>query len=134
MTVLLDTHAVVWYATEDARLGRRSRSIANAAASSGMLAVSAVSFWEIALLAAKKRLQLFDSPAVLRALLLDSGIHEFALTGDIALLSVELSLHGDPADRFIAATAIVHRATLVTADQRLLGLRHRGLKRQNASR
>jgi PIN domain nuclease of toxin-antitoxin system len=99
-----------------------------------VLAISAVSCWEIALLAAKKQLQLFDSPAVLRALLLDSGVHEFAITGDIALLSVELSLHGDPADRFIAATAIVHRAILVTVDQRLLGLRCRGLKRQNASR
>jgi PIN domain nuclease of toxin-antitoxin system len=33
-----------------------------------------------------------------------------------------LDLHDDPADRFIAATALVHDFTLVTADQRLLGL------------
>jgi PIN domain nuclease of toxin-antitoxin system len=37
-----------------------------------------------------------------------------------------------PADRFIAATAIVHNATLMTADDRLLGWPHT-LARQNAS-
>jgi PIN domain nuclease of toxin-antitoxin system len=40
------------------------------------------------------------------------------VTGEIALLSATLDLHGDPADRFIAATAITHRATLLTADAR----------------
>lgn len=44
--------------------------------------------------------------------------------------SVE-GLHADPADRFIAATAIVHDAMLLTADERLLNWRHR-LHRQNA--
>jgi PIN domain nuclease of toxin-antitoxin system len=53
-------------------------------------------------------------------------------TGEIAIVAGELDgLHGDPADRFIAATAIVHDATLVTADERLLRWRH-PLRRQNA--
>jgi PIN domain nuclease of toxin-antitoxin system len=39
----------------------------------------------------------------------------------VALLAGELkSLHSDPADRFITATAIAHDATLITADDRLL--------------
>jgi PIN domain nuclease of toxin-antitoxin system len=38
------------------------------------------------------------------------------------LAAHELSLHGDPADRFLAATAKVLDLTLVTADARLLGL------------
>ena len=47
------------------------------------------------------------------------GIVELPLTGEIAVLAGELeSLHGDPADRFIAATAIRHDATLVTADEK----------------
>jgi len=71
-------------------------------------------------------------PAELRADLLDTGVIELALTGDIALLAVDLkTLHGDPADRFIIATAIMHDATLVTADARLLRWRGR-VKRQNA--
>jgi PIN domain nuclease of toxin-antitoxin system len=54
------------------------------------------------------------------------------LTGNIALLAVELEgLHADPADRFIAATAIAHRATLITADARLLAWQNEA-RRQNA--
>jgi predicted nucleic acid-binding protein len=64
--------------------------------------------------------------------LLDTGVIELALTGDIALLAVELkNLHGDPADRFIAATDIAHDATLMTADARLLRWRSE-VRRQNA--
>ena len=52
--------------------------------------------------------------------------------GTGAILAAELeSLTGDPADRIIAATAIAHDATLMTADDNLLRWRHQ-LKRQNA--
>jgi PIN domain nuclease of toxin-antitoxin system len=44
------------------------------------------------------------------------------LTHEIALAASRLSLHPDPADRFLAATAQVLDLVLVTADQRLLGL------------
>jgi len=59
-------------------------------------------------------------------------MNEIALTGDIGILASELEgLHSDPADRIISATAIVHDATLVTADERLLRWRHK-LRRLNA--
>ena len=130
--ILLDTHAAVWLASDDPALGQRSCSIALAARFENQLAICAISFWEIALLVAKHRLEMHRRPAELRAELLDTGVIELALTGDIALLAVELkNLHGDPADRFIVATAILHNATLVTADARLLRWRGR-VKRQNA--
>ena len=48
-----------------------------------------------------------DSVRESRERLLKQGIIELPLTGEIAVLAGELdSLHGDPADRFIAATAI----------------------------
>lgn len=130
--ILLDTHAAVWLASDDPALGQKSCSMALAARTENQLAISAISFWEIALLVAKKRLELRHGPAELRAELLDTGVIEFPLTGHIALLAVELkNLHGDPADRFIAATAIAHDAKLMTADARLL--RWRGKVRcQNA--
>jgi PIN domain nuclease of toxin-antitoxin system len=43
------------------------------------LAISAISFWKIALLAAKDRLELHRRPAELRAELLDTGVMELAL-------------------------------------------------------
>ena len=51
--LLLDTHAAIWFATEDASLGRRGRDLAVAALKDGCLSLSAVSFWQIALLVAK---------------------------------------------------------------------------------
>ena len=131
--ILLDTHALVWLANDDPALGEQSCSMALAARAESRLAISAISFWEIALLATKGRLELRDEPAALRAQLLDAGIVELPLTGDIALLAVELpDLPGDPADRFIVATAMMHDATLVTADARLLRWRSE-VKRQNAA-
>jgi PIN domain nuclease of toxin-antitoxin system len=96
------------------------------------LAISAFSFWELAMLTAKGRLRAIQSASEERAKWLTEGLRELALTGDIAILAGELEeLHGDPADRIIAATAIAHEAVLVTADATLLRWRHR-LKRQNA--
>lgn len=131
--ILLDTHAAIWLATEDTALGGQSRALAEEAAKDGKLAVSAISFLEIALLLAKKRLRVTSEAAELRALLLGAGTGEVPLSGDIAIMSVALDgLHADPADRFIAATAIAYDATLVTADENLLRWRHKALRRQDA--
>ncbi len=130
--ILLDTHAALWFALGSDSLGRHSKRIARQAVSKAQLVVSAVSFWEIALLVAKGRLRSIDSARETRKFMLDVGIVELELSGDIAILAGELeNLHSDPADRFIAATAVAHDATLVTADERLLSWRH-ALRRQNA--
>lgn len=130
--ILLDTHAALWFALGSDSLGRHSKRIARQAASKSQLAISAVSFWEIALLVAKGRIRSILSARETRLHVLEAGIAELELNGDIAILAGELeSLHGDPADRFIAATAIAHDATLLTADDRLLRWRHT-LRRQNA--
>ena len=131
--ILLDTHAVIWFST-DSGLGKRSQAISDDALADDRLAVSAVSFWEIATLVTKGRLRSIDSATDLRKLVLDSGLNEVPVTGDIAILAGNLEgLHGDPADRFIVATAIAYDATLITADERLLGWRHK-LRRQDAEK
>ena len=132
--ILLDTHAAIWLANKNPALGNQSRSMALAARDENRLAISAISFWEIAILVSKDRLELREAPAALRESLLNAGVAELPLTGDVALAAVELQkLHGDPADRFIVATAIAHNATLMTADATLLRWRHR-LRRQNAAK
>jgi PIN domain nuclease of toxin-antitoxin system len=132
--ILLDTHAVVWFVTDDPFLGKQSRLVADEALQEGRLAISAISFWEIALLVAKRRLRAFRSASEQRNKILAAGIQEVPLTGDIGVLAAELDgLHGDPSDRFIVATAIAHDATLMTADDALLRWRHK-LRRQNAEK
>lgn len=127
--ILLDTHVAIWIASNTPVLGKRRRALALAALAQDQLAVSTISFWEMALLIAKARFKSLDSAAQLREQILRGGATELPLTGDIALRAVELGkLPGDPADRFIVATAIIHEATLMTADERLLRWRH-SLKR-----
>ena len=131
--ILLDTHAAIWFTT-DSGLGKRSQAIADQALADDRLAISAVSFWEISMLVAKRRLRSLDSAAELREQVLNSGVNEVPLTGDVAILAGDLEgLHGDPADRFIVATAIAYDATLVTADTILLKWRNK-LRRQDAEK
>lgn len=132
--ILLDTHAAIWFALDSELLGKDSRGLADQALEDERLAVSSITFWEIALLISKRRLQLEKSPSELRLQLLDGGVTELPVTGAISTLAVELKdLHGDPADRFIAATSVIHGATLMTADAELLRWPH-VIQRQDASK
>jgi PIN domain nuclease of toxin-antitoxin system len=131
--ILLDTQVAVWITTENPALGKLSRTLLQQAFESDRVVVSAISFWELAMLTAKRRLGSITSPSQHRATILSSAIQEVPLTGDIGILAAELDLHGDPADRFIVATAIVHGATLLTADKALLRWKNK-LARLNATK
>ena len=118
--LLLDTHVLVWLTFGDRRFGTGARRAADKAVAAGNAAVSAVSFWEIAMLVEKRRLNLPWAPEAVRRYLLFHSLNEIPVDGGIALRAGLLTdLHGDPADRIIVATALEgHR--LVTADRRLL--------------
>jgi len=132
--ILLDTHALVWMDQDDTALGKSARRIVQAAWDNEKVAVSAFSFWECQMLHNAKRLELAQSPVEWRADLLAAGLIEIPVDGEIAMLSVRLDFpHKDPADRLIAATAIVKGAVLLTADTQLLKWKH-ALKRHDAAR
>jgi PIN domain nuclease of toxin-antitoxin system len=105
----------------ESRLGRKSRELAQAALQSDVLAVSAICFWEIAMLVKSGRLGLAMPTSEWHRGSLNLGILEAPVTGQIGILAEESAgLPGDSADRIITATAIVLNATLLTADQRIL--------------
>lgn len=133
VTLLLDTHAAVWMASADLSLGKRCRTLLATAAAEGALTISAISFWEISLLLEKGRLHSALTAESLRQRMLQTGVREIPLSGEIAILSTRLALHGDPADRFIAASCVATGAALVTADERLLAWKHT-TKRHDARR
>ena len=123
--ILLDTHALVWMDADDRKLGRAARRAVNAQWEAQQVGVSAVSFWECAMLCAKGRLELPHAAKNWRAELIAAGLVEFPIDGETAVLAAELDgLHGDPADRFITATAIQRGATLLSGDARLLEWQH----------
>lgn len=119
--ILLDTHSLIWMDQDNALLGAATRGIIETAWRGGLVAVSAISFWESAMLVQRSRISLPVAVETWRADLIEAGIKEIALDGRIMLGSTQLSgLHRDPADRFIVATALQHSATLITADSKIL--------------
>ncbi len=106
---------------DDPLLGSRSRRRADRALGQGQLSVSAISFWEIAMLAQRGRIDLRVPLASWRRDLLASGLVEVPVDGEVGIAATGLEdLPGDPADRMIAATATLNGALLITADHRLL--------------
>ncbi len=122
LTVVLDTNALIWLRSAHPRLGMRAREILDEATRNGMLYVSAFTFWEVAMLVSKGKLDFVSSANAWRERVIADGIQELPLTGEIAVASVELfgDMPNDPADRIIVATAMTFGATLVTADGKLL--------------
>lgn len=119
--ILLDTHCLIWMDQADTRMGQSARALADGAIEASELAVSVISFWEIALLVAKRRLRVHSAVDRWRHELLERGIVELPLAGGTCLAAAQLqNFHPDPADRFIVATTRALGATLVTADQRIL--------------
>ncbi len=119
--ILLDTHALVWLLADDARLGRKSSRIADRALARGELMVSALTFWEVAALVRRKRVKLDGSAAAWRRHVLAMGLIEIATSGEIAIAADSLGdFPADPIDRFIAASAMIEDALLITADSAIL--------------
>ena len=119
MNLLLDTHIWIWSKSDPKRLGKRAAAALSN--STNELWLSPVSVWEALALMHKGRIRVENPFAwVERAA---EQLREAPLTHEIVRTGLALPLsHADPADRFLAATAKVLNLTLVTADQRLLGL------------
>ena len=128
MRLLLDTHIWLWTLSDPKRLGRRVlQQLKNEA---NELWLSPISTYEALTLHYKGRFEIDENLTewLARA---TAGTREAPFTHEIALVARQLPLHQDPADRILAATAEVLDLTLVTADERLLGL---GTIRTMASR
>ena len=98
-------------------MGANARQVIADGLEATEIAISAISIWEIGMLG---RINLEPGLIEWRAILLDQGLIEIPVSGDIAANAATVSgLHGDPADRIIVATALEDH-TLVTADQHIL--------------
>lgn len=121
MSVVLDTNALIWLLERNARMGPRAVQQVDEALQTSRVLISAASVWEVAVLVSKNRVSLDKPIEQWRVEALQLGIEEVPLDGEVAIESVALAaLHADPADRFIVATALKMKATLVTSDARLL--------------
>jgi PIN domain nuclease of toxin-antitoxin system len=118
---LLDTHAVLWLTQSERPLGAKARTLCEEALARDELAISPVVYYELADLVRKRKLVQQIDMARWRRDLLSMGVLEMPVSGPIAIQASELAdFHKDPWDRMIVATALVHEATLVTADRQIL--------------
>ena len=119
--MLLDTHVLIWMTEANSRLGASARKTIEQAFQQDRLAVSAISFWEVGTLVRKGRVHFELDIQSWRDDLIKQGVIEFPVDGEIAAKAAELApFNTDPGDRILAATALKHSLTLVTADRKML--------------
>ncbi|MGE0408467.1 MAG: type II toxin-antitoxin system VapC family toxin [Amphiplicatus sp.] len=119
--LLVDTNGLLWITTGPNELGRKAHRRVAKALSQQRARFSAISVWEFAVLARKRRLLAEISAERWRLDLIEAGFQEIPLDGAMAARAENVvGLHSDPADRFIAATADILKAELMTADDALL--------------
>ena len=113
--LLLDTHVVHWWSAEPDRISRSARRALKRADD---LLIAAISWYELAWLAERRRIAI-EVP--IRSWLEDLGAHlrTVGITPAIADSAAGLpnSFPRDPTDRIIYATAIEHGVKLVTKDR-----------------
>jgi len=118
--ILLDTCAIIWDALDPEKLSERAKkAIKNA---EGELMICDISLWEISMMIKKGRIEVEGTPAEFTKLLIQAkNYHMQEITPEIAELSVNFGeeINKDPADRLIAASSILNKAPIITADKNL---------------
>lgn len=117
--IVVDTHIVIWHALQPQRLSASAEKALAAANDGDGIIVCDISLWEIAMLMAAGRIRV-DAPCAvfIDHILKSNAYHVQPISPTVAEISARVfgDAHKDPADRIIAATAIVSRSPLVTAD------------------
>jgi PIN domain nuclease of toxin-antitoxin system len=118
--ILLDTHVVIWIASDPEKLSRNASEAIRHANREGGIAISAVTLWELAWLMTNRRLEIAGT--------VEAFVEEIAkrfavrpITPKIAVLATQLpdSYPKDPIDKLIGATALSEGMSLVTKDREI---------------
>ena len=123
--VLLDTHVWLWWLSSPDLLSPPARAAIDGAAATGAVLISTISAWEVTLLVQKGRLR-FSLPV-------EDWISRTEALPFVRLVPVDAAIavravnfpapcHSDPADRLIAATALLRGLPLVSKDDKLHAL------------
>lgn len=120
--IVLDTCTIIWDALQPKKISRAASAAIKSANQKDGIYFCEMSLWEIAMLMQKGRLDPGTSYQKFIELVLNANqYHVIGIDSHIAELSANLpeAVNADPVDRIIAATSIVKKAPLVTADKNL---------------
>jgi PIN domain nuclease of toxin-antitoxin system len=122
--ILLDTHVLLWLATDPRRLSRQAGSAIRRASRDGGVGISAISFWELAWLAMNGRIE-FTGTLEAFVEKTTARVAVRPLSARIAVLANQLPVDypHDPCDRLIGATALAEGIALITKDARIRACR-----------
>lgn len=127
--IVLDTHVLLWWLNGDSAVSSRARGAIRREQEddNGLILVSAISAWEIAMLVKKERLSLTMDVADWLGVAAETERLRFQpLDTELLVQSTRLpgKFHNDPADRMVVALARHLNAPLVTSDQRIRAYKH----------
>lgn len=118
--ILLDTHVLIWLASDPGKLSRKASDAIRNASETGGIAISAITLWELAWLATHGRLDIAGTvEAFVERITSRTAIRP--ITVKIAVLANQLpdDYSGDPCDRLIGATAMAEGILLITKDAKI---------------
>lgn len=117
--LLLDTHVWLWFLSGSRKLPDTLKAHIDRRSDSCWL--SPISIWEVGLLHQRGRIRIKgDFTAWLREARSQLPWREASINSEVALTSLNIELpHRDPADHFLAATALVYDLELATLDSTL---------------
>jgi PIN domain nuclease of toxin-antitoxin system len=111
VSLLLDTHVVLWWLTDDPTL---ADDVKDRLDHEPGVCVSAATIWEVAI---KQAIGKLKEPADLPERIRDSGFRDLPITSEHAIVAGRLpAIHRDPFDRMLVAQAQCEHLTLVTRD------------------
>jgi PIN domain nuclease of toxin-antitoxin system len=118
--ILLDTHVLIWLASDPAKLSSSAAQAIRRAPREGGMAISAITLWELAWIAAHHRVQITGTiEAYINEITSRTSIRP--ITPEIAVMANQLpsDYSSDPCDCLIGATALAEGIPLVTKDRKI---------------
>ncbi len=114
MRLLLDTHALLWWLSDDRRLGQRARTLIGDAGND--ILVSIASLWEIVVKLRVGKLEA-EIDAIERAIVRDGFERLPIAPAHLSALAKLPTHHRDPFDHLLIAQAIIEDAVFLSEDQ-----------------
>ena len=118
MNYVTDTHSLVWYFTDDQRLGKRALKVFESTVKAGQIIVPTVVLAEILYIAKKDRIPLGFEETVARIEAL-ANFEIASLDLDVLRIANTIDAQLEMHDRLIIATAIHCGAALITRDDQI---------------